>query len=194
MRPAYRAAGIALVVAGMWAVASGSTAPTAVHGSDHGVLRLAWSVRPERVEVCREQTPEELAKLPQHMRQPVLCEGSSAQYRLTVRYGGQTVVERDVRGGGLRRDRRVYVFHEVPLEPGEASIEVRFDRSDAGPSRTPFASSEQSPAEARGTPRHIGGAAAPAQLSLEQRLRVRPREVILITYSPELRMLVAVRE
>ena len=176
MNVAYRMAGTALVIAGMWVVASGSTAPLTVHRSEQGIVRLAWSVRPERVEECREQTAEELAKLPQHMRQKVVCEGSSARYRLTVRDGDSVVTERIVRGGGLRHDRRIYVFEEMRVGPGEASIKVRFDRIDG---------------EDRDSRESKHDDAVPPHLAFEEHLRIRPREVILITYSSERRALVA---
>ena len=177
MKQVYAAAGTVLVIAGMWAVASGSTAPVAVHRSDHAIVRLAWSARPERVEKCREQTPEELAKLPQHMRQRVVCEGTSARDRLTVRYRDAVVAERIVRGGGLRHDRRLYVFQDIPVDAGAAEIEVHFDRIDGDDTKAP-------------DPRH-DGETVPAHLEFEQDLQVRPREVILITYSPEGRALIA---
>jgi hypothetical protein len=174
----------------MWVVASGSTAPITVHGSAHGVVRLTWSARPERVEVCREQSPEALAKLPQHMRQPVVCEGRSAEYRLTVLSGDRVVVNRIVRGGGLRHDRRLYVLEEVALDPGEVLISVRFDRIDPEGAQVPASRAEN---ELAANDRRTGPAAetVPRQLAFEQRLVIQPRTVIVVTYSPERRALVA---
>jgi hypothetical protein len=190
MRYVRGAAAVALVAGVLWAIAWGSTASIAVHGSAHGLLRLAWSARPERVEVCREQTPEALAKLPQHMRQPVLCEGASAHYRLTVRYEGRVVADRFVRGGGLRHDRRLYVFEEVVLDPGRASIEVRFDRVDVEGARSVSLEEDEPAGDRRAGP---AAETVPRQLLLETRLQVQPRAVILVTYSPERRALVAVQ-
>ena len=172
-----RAPGVVVGAGVMSAIIWASTAPITVHDSNDAVLRLAWSARPERVEECRERSEEELAKLPQHMRQRVVCEGGSAQYRLAVRRDGAVVSEQVLHGGGLRQDRRLYVFHEVRLAAGDATIEVRFDRLGGD---TP---------NARTTQR---GETVPAHLSLEQRLHFDPREVVLVTYSPERRALVAV--
>ena len=130
-----RVTGVALGLGAMAAIVLAANAPITVHGSDHALLRLAWSARPERIENCRQQSDEELARLPAHMRQPVVCEGVSAQYRLTVRREGRVVADRIVHGGGLRQDRRIYVFHELPLDPGSSSIEVRFDRIDSDSGR-----------------------------------------------------------
>lgn len=183
--------GFAATAGIVWA----STVSIPVHRSEHALLRLAWSARPERIESCRQQSAEELAKLPVHMRQPVVCEGVPAEYRLTVRSGGKLVTDRLVRGGGLRQDRRLYVFEEVRLDPEEAAIQVRFDRLGSNPpveALTEDHSRTLAPgSEARLQPR---GETVPPHLVFEQRLRVRPREVILITYSPERRALVAVQD
>jgi hypothetical protein len=174
-----RVAAIALGAGAMIAVVSASMASITVHGSNEAVLRLAWSARPERIEQCRQQSEEELARLPPHMRQPVVCEGVAAAYRLTVRREGALVAQRVVRGGGLRHDRRLYVFHEVVMPSGEGAIDIRFDRLDAV------------------TPSRLAGAsvtslsAVPPHLSFEQRVRFRPREAVLITYDPDRRTLVA---
>ena len=171
-----RIAGAALGVAATAGLVWAANVPITVHGSDLAILRLAWSARPERIEHCREQTSEELARLPAHMRQPRVCEGVAAQYRLTVRHQGQIVAERVVRGGGWRHDRRLYVFEELPLEPGDRSVEVRFDRLEG----------EQPASESAD--------AVPPHLVFEQRIHIGPREVILVTYSPQRRALVGIQD
>ena len=190
-----RALGVAIGVAATAAIVWASTVSVPVHRSEHAVLRLAWSARPERIESCRQQSDEELATRPAHMRQPVVCEGVPAEYRLSVRNGGRLVAEQLVRGGGLRQDRRLYVFEEVPLDTEDAAIEVRFDRLGSDPpfeGPTEDSSRTVPPAsEALLQPR---GETVPSHLVLQQRFQVRPREVILITYSPERRALVAVRD
>lgn len=190
-----RALGVAFGLAATAAIVWASTVSVPVHRSEHALLRLAWSARPERIESCRQQSDEELAKLPAHMRQPVVCEGVPAEYRLSVRNGSRLVAEQTVRGGGLRQDRRLYVFEEVPLDTEEAAIEVRFDRLGSDP---PFEGSTEEHrrrlAQENEAPLQPRGETVPSHLVLEQRFRVRPREVILITYSPERRALVAVRD
>ena len=156
--------------------------PLTIHGSDQALLRLAWSARPERIEQCRQQTAEELAKLPAHMRQPVVCEGTAARYRLTVVIDGAPVTERVLRAGGLRHDRRLYVVEEIALRPGVTDLEVRFDRDDDGASARAGAVSASPLADV-----------VPAQLSLREQVRVAPREVVLITYAPERRALISRR-
>src|SRR5690606_37141869 len=96
--------------------------------SDRALIRLAWRARPERIEHCVTQSPEALAALPLHMRQTTICEGINASYRLEVRHGDETVAERLVQPGGLRRDRPLYVFLEIPVPAGEANLSIHFDR------------------------------------------------------------------
>lgn len=178
-----RALGAALAVAAMAGLVWASSAPMTAHGSPDALLRLAWSARPERIETCRQQSDEELARLPQHMRQAVVCEGTTAAYRLEVRYNGAVIGERVVRGGGLRQDRRLYVFEEFPLPAGEAVIAVRFERLDSG-----------TPAVAAIENQQQRGEAVPPRSSIEQRLRFSTRKVVLVTYDPERRALVAVQD
>lgn len=159
-------AAIAGTAATVWA----SHLPVSLPGSGEAALRLAWRARPDRIEECRPQDEEVLERLPPHMRQAMICEGVSATYMLEVRRDGAVIVERVVAGGGLRRDRPLYVFQEIPIPEGEATMSVRFTRREAGESTR--------------------GDAVPAELSLERRLRFETGRVILVTYEPERRELV----
>jgi len=171
------------------------------------LLRLAWTARPERIEDCRPQREEELAKLPAHMRQAVVCTGTTAAYRLEVRRDGAVIADQIVRGGGLRHDRPLYVFRDISLPPGDAAITVRFVRVDAV--SEPTASGTAVPAD---SPRDHRPAAMnddrrrredeerirrqeeaiPSSLSLDRRFHFMAREVILVTYDAERRELVSV--
>jgi hypothetical protein len=189
-----RIAGLLAAAAVMAALLWASNAPMTAHGSNAAVLRLAWSARPERIEDCRQRSAEELAKLPQHMRQPLACEGTTAEYRLRVRIDGSLVTDRIVHGGGLRRDRRLYVFEEVALPPGEREIDIRFDRVESGRPEHPADAADD-----RGLEHHdaapLGGRGefVPPSLSFERRVRAVSREVLLVTYSSERRALVTVQ-
>ena len=205
MTPLGRVTGIAaalLMTVGIsWASAVRMASSPAV-----GVLRLAWTARPERIEECRPQSEEELAKLPAHMRQAVVCEGTPATYRLEVRRDGALIADQIVRGGGLRHDRPLYVFRDISLPYGDAAIRVRFVRVDSVAARasstTPSALSSDddhhSNAMDDGRRRREGEErirrreeAIPASLSLERRFHFVAREVILVTYDAERRELVA---
>lgn len=183
MNALQRTLGLLVAAGFLAAMVAASNAPMTAHRSADAVLRLAWSARPERIETCRQQTDEELARLPQHMRQPVVCEGTTATYLLQVRLNGVLVVDRVVRGGGLRQDRRLYVFDEVALPPGDSEVDVRFDRVEGPAVDDPGDEDEDEAA------RRHRAESVPPTLSLERHLRVPPRAVVLVTYDEEAREL-----
>jgi hypothetical protein len=177
---AARTAGVLLLAGLVFLVTRLSSVAMVAHPSNDPVLRLAWSARPERIEKCRQRTAEELAQLPQHMRQPLACEGASAEYRLQVRVAGELVADRVVHGGGLRRDRRLYVLQEIPIPPGAADISVRFDRIGDPPPDTGSGAVRPHPES------------VPPHMSFERRIDTSPRDVVLVTYSADDRQLIAV--
>jgi hypothetical protein len=178
MNAVDRIAGALLALGLIGGLTHASNVQLASHATPDALLRLAWSARPERVEDCRQRSDAELAQLPQHMRQAVVCEGTTAEYRLQVRVGGTLAVGRVVRGGGLRHDRRLYVLEELPVPPGDTVVEVHFDRLGSG-----------------GSPPVPGRAArvesVPPHLSFERHVVFSPRQVVLITYAAETEGLVS---
>ena len=176
-RAAGLLAALAVAIGTRWA----STVPVATQGADAATLRLTWSARPERLEICRLATDDELARMPVHMRQPTICSGESAAYRLEVRRDDRVLLRETVRGGGWRHDRPVHVFHELAQPAGSAEIEVTFERIEAAPVehtvRRPNAAALQT-------------AELPARLELEEQIAFRPGGVVLVTYDPARRTLV----
>src|SRR5690606_24552456 len=71
-----------------WALASSAGVSVPWRPAGAAELRLSWSARPERIEVCRTLSAEELAARPVHMRREVECEGRSATYALQVAVDG----------------------------------------------------------------------------------------------------------
>ena len=133
---------VAVVVTGIlsWALAVGSGVSVPWHAVDATELRLSWSARPERVETCRTISDEELAARPAHMRRRVECEGRAATYALLVAVDGDTVERSVVSGGGLRRDRLLYLLRAYPQREGPRALLVRFTRQErVDTSRTPNA-------------------------------------------------------
>lgn len=168
-----RAVGAVLAAAVAAGIVWASSVPLALNATSDGVLRLAWGARPERIETCREPRPEELANLPQHMRQARICEGVTAEYRLIVTGPDGVRLNRIVRGGGIRRDRPLYVFEELPVSPGAAVFNVAFERIT----------------HSAGEDDRSDEGAVPPSMSLDIRATVRPREVILVTYDAQRREL-----
>lgn len=190
--------GAVVAAAASVGMAALSRAPLAAYPSDTPVLRLAWSVRPERIEHCRTLTDAELADVPAHMRQRVQCEGRSAGYRLVVSVDGESRFDTLVTGGGARGDRPVYVFRELDVPAGPHHLDVRFERqaipgvdsvgADAGASRdTLMAGRALREAQERIRRQEE---AVPPMMTLETDVEPAPREVLLVTYDIDRRALV----
>jgi len=105
---------------------------------------------------CRERTPEELAKLPVHMRQPQECVSEVLAYDLQATVDGTVVRRKTVTSPGLRADRPLSVEEDLELVPGAHTVSVTFVPHDA--------------------------ASAGKVLAFERTMRFEPGRVILITY------------
>jgi len=167
---------VRLLLAG--ALALGATAalgalswvPYTAERVDHGVIRLAWRARGERVRQCRRLTPEELARQPRHMRQEEVCERRILPYRLRVSVDGTSMVDREIRAGGAREDRPLFVFHELVVAPGTHTLRVTFERQDG------FEQPGQDP----------------PRLTLDRTVKLAARGIVLVTNDDERRMLIVV--
>ncbi len=89
-------------------------------------IRLAWRFRSERVSRCRQLTPEELARLPEHMRQAESCERGLRPYRLGISLDGDLMSDDTVRARGAESDRPLFVFRRVPVAPGAHALRIAF--------------------------------------------------------------------
>lgn len=122
--------GVPVTIAAAAALAAMSGVPVRWYPPEAAELRLSWSARPERLEVCRERSDEELAERPAHMRQRMECEGRSATYALTVIVDEDTLERSVVQGSGLRQDRPVHLLRRHPVREGEHRVRVRFVRRE----------------------------------------------------------------
>jgi hypothetical protein len=116
-----------LAVALVAATAALSRLPAAFSAPDDALLRLSWRMTGATAEACRTLSPEELEKLPVHMRNPQACIGHIASYVITVRVDGTSVLGDTVRPAGARGDRPITVLRDLPLVPGRHGIAVAFD-------------------------------------------------------------------
>ncbi|HEY0972817.1 MAG TPA: hypothetical protein VGE02_17745 [Gemmatimonadales bacterium] len=205
-----RVAGAAVAAAAVLGLTVASHVPVSVYPSDDSMLRVAFSARPERVERCRTMSDEELAEIPAHMRQRVVCEGFTARYRLQVLREGRVLATADVRGGGLRHDRQLYVLRELPVPSGRAAFEIRLTRVDSaltggteredggGPASAPAGGVALAPATERERrevderSRRVADE-VPPELVWRETVTLEPREVLLVTYDRADRRLRAVR-
>ena len=214
MSLAVRSAGVLVAAAALLAMAWASTAPLPVHTSGDAIVRVSLGARPERIETCRTQSNEELAKVAPQMRQRVVCEGVTARYRLEVQRDGQPLLSQVVRGGGLRHDRPLYVSRELRVPPGIASFAVHITRIDTVASENdtaavvdPDAGTRPAADDATGQAGVIPGRsgreveerrrrreeAIPPELHLQLSTPLAPGEVLLISYDQRTRRLVARR-
>lgn len=171
IRTVWRAGGAAAAVAMAVGLAALSRVPYDAGGSDQAVIRLAWRMRGTRVEECRTPSADEVAALPVHMRRERICEGRVLPYRLSVTLDGEAVLDQLVRARGARADRPLYVYAELPVEPGRRALSVRFVRQNGEPGPE--------------TPEHD-----PAELLLDAELLLVARDIALVTYDPDSRALV----
>ena len=196
-----------LVVAGagpvlvLWLMARASAAPLPFHDSAAARLRLSWSARPERIEVCRTLSAEELAQREEHMRQRVECDGRFATYALRVESDAHVIGEAVVHGAGLRHDRPLYLLREYDVAPGLHRVRVWFTRrektDDDAAAFAPTASAEADTGIFAGRAQREAveharraRAAIPAHLELDTTLAIAPRQVLIVTFAPDHRTLV----
>lgn len=116
--------------AAVFGVSRASAILLPLHDAHSARLRLSWSARPERIEVCRTLSAEELAQREEHMRQRVVCNGRFASYTLRVEADDRVLDEAVVRGAGLRHDRPIYLLRDFDLAAGVHHVRVSFERRE----------------------------------------------------------------
>ena len=173
------AVGAVVVISTLIVVRLLSFTPYTAERDIGAIVRLAWRTRGEQVRDCRRRSPEELQRLPVHMRQEEVCEGRVLPYRLVVALDSVPLVDRLVHGAGAREDRPLYVFQDLIVEPGPHRISVRFTL--------------ETPSVQPGSDQDRGDAALPApppRLALDTTLTLGARRVLLVTYDEERERLV----
>ncbi len=174
------ALGGALVLGSSAALAALSLTPYTAEPGARAVVRLAWRARGERVRECRRLTAEELARLPQHMRQEEICERRILPYRLRVDVDGARVVDELVRAGGAREDRPLFVFRDLAVTPGTHHLQVTFEREG-----TPVASGREEGEETDATEAGRRARETPVRLELDAPVVLVARQIVLVTYDDE---------
>lgn len=210
MSTVARVAGAAVIIATVAVIVAGSHGRIRAFPSSDAMVRVSWSARPERIERCVRVSAEELEQTPVHMRREIVCEGTTARYRLEVDRDGQLVDSVTVQGGGLQHDREVYVSREISVPAAESRLTVRFVRVDSSvtsggvapadsPAAPPTTASSDSTEAGALAERGVRESqelerrraeAIPAVLVLDTTVTLAERSVILVTYDPLLRRLV----
>lgn len=182
----------------LYALAWLSSAPVTVRRSAASRLRLSWSARPERIEVCRTLSAAELAQREEHMRQRVECDGRFATYALQVDADGRVVHESVVRGAGLRHDRPLYLLREIDLAPGPHHLRITFTRrektdNDGAAYTRPVTVGADTGLFAGRAQREVverarrARAAIPPKLVFDTTLTFNPDRAVVVSFDPERR-------
>jgi hypothetical protein len=180
-----------------------SAAPVGYSDPGTSSLRLSWSARPERIEVCRTLSAEELAREEEHMRQRVECEGHFATYTLRVEADGRLLSESVVRGAGLRHDRPIFLLRDLALSSGAHRIRVSFLRRERIDRRAEGDTLEERAERSEADTGLFAGRAAreatersrrtraaiPPRLVLDTLLSFAPNRVLLVTLDADRRAL-----
>jgi hypothetical protein len=195
-----RVTGAAVTAIGVVLLAYLSAAPVPYHANESARLRLSWSARPERIEVCRTLSAEELARVAEHMRQRESCEGVFATYALRINVDGRVVGESVIRGAGLRNDRPLYLLRDYAVPPGIHHFQVTLTRREktdddaaayAQVARTDIDTGRYAGRAQREASEHTrrAQAAIPKHLTVDTVISLTPRQVALITFNAERRTL-----
>jgi hypothetical protein len=89
------------------------------------LLRLSFVHAAERVQACRERTPEELAKLAPNMRAAQDCPRERSPVLVELELDGHVVYRREVRPAGLKRDGAAAVYHRMTVPAGSHRVVAR---------------------------------------------------------------------
>ncbi len=100
-------------------------------GDDQALIILSIVHEGQRLKVCAQRTPEELARLPPNMRAPLDCPRERAPLAAEVELDGQLVAHQVAQPSGLSRDGRASLYQRLVTTAGSHRIVVRL-RDRAG--------------------------------------------------------------
>ena len=102
-------------------------------GEGQALVRLSIVHGTQRVQACRERTPEELAKLAPNMRAALDCPRERAPMLVELEFDGHVVVRRSATPSGLQRDGAAAVYHRMHVPSGRHRLVARLrDRVEEG--------------------------------------------------------------
>lgn len=121
----YAAQGV-LYGAFVAAVGYFSSAPAYRHiAPDEALVRLSFSHAAQRVEPCRERTPEELAKLPPNMRAQRVCPRERADVIIELEMDGERLYRVVAAPSGLGKDGAATVYRRLVVRAGPHRFRAR---------------------------------------------------------------------
>ena len=117
--------------------------------SDQALIKLSFSHTGKPVADCKQQSPEELAKLPPNMRAPVRCPRERSPLVVELDVDGATAVRHSAKPSGLSKDGASSVYQRIQVGAGAHRIAVRLkdDARSAGFDHTREATVTLKPAQ-----------------------------------------------
>jgi hypothetical protein len=100
-------------------------------GEDQALLRLSVVHGTQRLQECRERSPQELAKLAPNMRAALDCPRERSPMAIELELDGRVVYQRRVSPSGLKRDGAAALYHRMEVPAGRHRIVARL-RDHAG--------------------------------------------------------------
>lgn len=95
--------------------------------AEGAAIRLAIRTAAGKIEICHDVSPEELARLPIHMRQARLCEEQPVAYRLTLTVDGAEIHAVRAERRGMRSDRPLVIDDLVAIPAGRHDLVVSLE-------------------------------------------------------------------
>lgn len=122
------AMGLALVASFLTLVAAASRLPHQPRGAGDAQLVVSLRQAGDMVERCRDRSPEELAALPAHMRNPRVCSRGRAPVRVRVAIDGEVMLLKAFPAAGLWSDGQSFAIQNLRIAPGTHHVQVAVAR------------------------------------------------------------------
>ncbi|MCP3867351.1 MAG: hypothetical protein GY703_04480 [Gammaproteobacteria bacterium] len=105
---------------------------------DESMITLALSHSGERMEECRQLSPEEMAKLPPNMRISTDCPRERSPVTIDVQLDGNSVFKTMAEPPGLYKDQGVDIYHSIKVPAGthKMVVEMNDNANKQGPTHT----------------------------------------------------------
>jgi hypothetical protein len=126
---------------------------------DQALLRLSFRHPGQFVTDCRQRSAEELAKLPPQLRAQMDCPRQRSAVHVRLELDGATLVDERFAPAGLKKDGAASGYRRLPIAAGEHRLRVQFNDDE----------------RSKGFVHEV-----------EQRLLVKPGQVVLVDFVPEL--------
>ena len=101
----------------------GSAIPYSIT-NENSLLRLAIRLPGKTVDTCRDLTPEEINKIPMHMRKKQECTKITIPYEATLTMDNQVLFSKTLESRGMRSDKPILIEQNIEVTPGLHKIKM----------------------------------------------------------------------